>query len=115
MKQERAKTLNLVRGSAVKGRKRGAPRMMKVTFGSVTVATAVPAHDEVERNIEAGQAAMARGLRALLKPGVRILSKKNVPLFSVDPDNPRIIIRKLNGKTDRGTLNRKTGTFEVCP
>lgn len=103
------------RTSAIKGRKSGASQMMKVTFGSVTVATVAPSRDEVERNIQAGQKAMARGLKAFLKPGVRILRKKNVPLFSVDPDNPNIIIRKLNDKTDRGTLNRRTGTFEVCP
>lgn len=113
MKQERVKPLSLCRPSAIKGKKIMPQRMMNVTFGSVTIETVSPSHAEVKRNIRVGQEALARGIKAFLKPGVHISMKKNVPLFSVDPERPTVFIRKLNGKTERGTLNRETGEFEV--
>lgn len=40
----------------------------------------------------------------LTKPGVTLSKMKGVPRFSVDEDDPSIIIRVLNGKTDRGRM-----------
>jgi len=70
----------------------------------VTIKVVRPSAAEVERNVAAGQMALSRAKDAFLKPGVRIRSGKNVPLFSVDPKNPSIIVRLLNGKRERGVL-----------
>lgn len=83
-----------------------------VKCGSVTVEVDRPSNAEIKRNILAGQKALLRAKDAFLKPGVRIHAEKDVPLFSVDPANPSILVRKLNGKEDRGVL--KNGAFEVC-
>ena len=37
-------------------------------------------------------------------PRIKLDVRRNVPLFFADPDTPGIIIRKLNGKTQRGTM-----------
>lgn len=50
-------------------------------------------------------------LNFLLKPGIKIRRKKNVPLYWLDENNSNIMIRELNGKTDRGTF--KNGKFII--
>jgi len=77
----------------------------------VTVEAARPSSAEVKRNVLAGQKALLRAKDAFLAPGVNIHAEKDVPLFSVDPANPTIVVRKLNGKKERGVL--KNGVFEA--
>ena len=48
-------------------------------------------------------------LNFLLKPGIKIRRKKNVPLYWLDENDSNIIIRELNGKINSGTF--KNGKF----
>lgn len=77
-------------------------KTVTVKFGSVTVKADAPSEEEVARNIAKGEEAFARGLRRLIKPGVKIRSKKGVPLFQADPENPERLIRVLDGRREKG-------------
>jgi len=71
-------------------------------FGSVKVTGQVPSIEVVTRNVTSGRWAMARAKDAFVKSGVFLPVKKDVPRYSVDADNPSILIRELNGKVHRG-------------
>jgi hypothetical protein len=75
-----------------------------VKFGDVTITAQRPSEAEIQRNVEAGWAGLARALPRLARPGVRIYAKKDVPLYWCDDDDPNIFIRKLNGKIQRGVF-----------
>jgi hypothetical protein len=84
-----------------------------VTFGDVTITMQRPSDEEIQRNVEASTEALRRALPAFLKPGIRIYPKKDVPLFWADEDNPTEgVIRKLNGKTERGVVD-EDGNFRA--
>lgn len=74
----------------------------RLKFGSVIITALGPTEKEIRRNIKLGQDALARGAMALTRRGVRIKRQKDVPLFSTDPKDPSLLIRKLNGKKTRG-------------
>lgn len=82
-----------------------------VRFGSATYKGPRPSKDVLQRNIEAGQAALARGLKALVKPGVKLKLKKGVPRYSADPTSPGVLIRNVDGQIDRVML--EDGVFRV--
>ena len=39
------------------------------------------------------------------------VSRVSVPLFSIDPDHPGCVVRRLDGKVERGVL--ENGEFKV--
>jgi hypothetical protein len=91
----------------------GSRAMHTVRFGDVTVTGPRPSDEEVQRNVEASTAALKRALPFFLRPGIRIYPKKDVPLFWADEDNlPEGVIRKLNGKIERGVVD-EDGNFKV--
>ena len=55
-----------------------------------------------ERNLELSAKALERAVNRLARPGIVLEAKENVPFYSADSDNPKILIRTLNGKTERG-------------
>lgn len=55
--------------------------------------------------------ALARALPKLTKPGVRIKIRKGVPYFHADFENPKLLIRQLDGKITRGKI--VDGKFRV--
>jgi hypothetical protein len=63
-----------------------------------------PSRDDLARHLEASTAALARAAKAFIKPGVKLRRVKDIPLYSVDPDHPHILIRELNGRRQRGVL-----------
>jgi hypothetical protein len=67
-----------------------------------TISTVPPAL--LKKRIKDGQDALARGLQGILKPGVKLDLPDFIPQFSVDANDPTILIKKLNGKTTRGTI-----------
>jgi len=75
-----------------------------ITVGSVTVRVTKPTKEMVQKNIAASHAALARALKELMKPGVKLNPAKGVPLYQADPDNPDSIIRKLDGKLETGHI-----------
>jgi hypothetical protein len=97
----------------VKSDPKGSGAWHTVTFGDVTVTGPRPSDEEIRRNVEASTEALRRALPAFLRPGIRIYPKKDVPLFWADEDNPKDgVIRKLNGKIERGVVD-EDGNFKV--
>lgn len=73
-------------------------------FGSVTVTGPSPSKAMVRHNVKASTQALERVTARLAKAGVRLRAKKDVPFYSLDSDNPDVMIRKLNGKIERGSF-----------
>lgn len=76
----------------------------KTRFGNVTVTAPPPSKAMVQHNVKASTEALERVTKRLAKAGVRLYTKKDVPLYSLDSDNPDVMIRKLNGKVERGSF-----------
>ncbi len=79
-------------------------RGRKIKFGDVTITAPAPAKAMVQANVKRSTQALERLATRLGKPGVAIRARKDVPLFSLDSDNPDVMIRTLNGKTERGHM-----------
>lgn len=77
-------------------------RARKTRFGSVTIMAPSPSAAMVQHHVKASTEALERLAKRAAKPGVLLRAKKDVPLYSLDSDNPDVMIRKLNGKTERG-------------
>lgn len=73
-----------------------------VRYGTVTMKIQRPSATTVASNVAAGHKALERARTKILKPGVTITVHKGVPLYSADPDYPGTLIRKLDGKVQRG-------------
>jgi len=80
---------------------------VRTKFGAVTVTGTKPAADFVARNVARSTEALERVTRKLLRPGVAIRCKKGVPEYSSSENEPGILIRKLDGKLDRGLEGKK--------
>ncbi len=76
----------------------------RVRFGSVEVTGYAPAAADVERNILESREALARLGEQLVTPGVKLRRPKGVPFYGVDPDRPDVIIRTIDGRTERGVI-----------
>ena len=82
-----------------------------VTFGAVSVSAVSPKVGEMRRNVTIGQAALARVVPRLVKPGVAVKTAVSVPLFRADPKDPSRLIREVNGKVATGKF--VNGKFKV--
>jgi hypothetical protein len=82
-----------------------------INFGAVRVKAASPEVGELRRNVTIGQAAMARAVPKLVKPGVTFSTEVSIPLFRADPQNPSRLIREVNGRVSTGTF--VNGKFKV--
>jgi hypothetical protein len=76
----------------------------KVKFGSVTIKARPPSDEVIRGNVYYSTKALERIENKLSSPGVTLGVKKNVPLYSLDADNPDVMIQSLNGKITRGKL-----------
>lgn len=83
----------------------------RVKFGDIVVLAHKPTAAEVKGNVAQGTLALQNLKARLLRPGVRVNAKKNVPLYFADPDRRGVYVRKLNGKVERGVL--ENGVFKV--
>ena len=83
-----------------------------VKFGSVTVKAHPQRKAEVERNVKAGQFALARARETLIKSGIKMKVAKGVPIFHADAKLPGQLVRRLNGKSESGVFVK--GKFKVC-
>ena len=91
------------------------PEPQKMTFGSTTVLVNVPTEAEVDKNIKAGQEALARLFERLQQlPGIELKFEKDDPCYYADPENPSRLIRILNGKKEHGVFSEEEGKFVVC-
>lgn len=78
------------------------PRGVKTKFGSVVVTGARPSASSVKANVSRSTEALERVTKKLIRPGVSLRPKKDVPQFSVVEDEPGVFIRRLNGRIERG-------------
>lgn len=99
------------RRSSIVSKVKATGKRTTVKFGSVTVVVPKPTSAQLKQNVAASTQALERVSKRLVRPGVRINAKKNVPLFSADPRQPGVYIRTLNGKTERGVV--ENGGFKV--
>ncbi|WP_148210586.1 hypothetical protein [Beijerinckia indica] len=79
-------------------------RVRRVKFGDVVITAPAPQRALIKANIAQSTKALARAAKRLSKPGVVIRAKKGIPLFSLDSEDPDVVIRTLDGKTERGQL-----------
>ena len=89
-----------------------AGRVKTLKFGSVTVEVPPRKAAEVKRNIKEGQLALARAIKSIFTPGVKIEAAKGVPLFYADPKCPGKIVRELDGRRESGDF--VNGKFKTC-
>ena len=83
----------------------------RVRFGTVTVSVRQPSRAEVKRNVDLSTAALRRARDSLVRGQVRLLRKKDVPLFYLDTNHPGRFARRLNGRVEYGVL--ENGEFKV--
>lgn len=90
---------------------REAGNTLTVKFGSVEVVVNRPSEAERLVNVRAGQSALRRAAEGISKPGVRVAPRKGVPLYRIDPEDPQLLIRRMDGVEVRGVF--ENGTFQV--
>jgi len=83
----------------------------RVKIGGVFVTGDKASAAQVRRSVELSSVMLDRLASKVTTPGVRLYVRKSVPLYSVDPDHPGCVVRKLNGKVDRGVL--ENGAFKI--
>ena len=83
----------------------------RVKVGGVFVFGDKASAAEVRMSVAKSTEALVRLGKKIAKPGVRLYPARDVPLFSADPEHPDRVIRKLNGRIDRGVL--ENGAFKV--
>ena len=83
----------------------------RVKVGGVYVSGDKATAAEVKNAVAKSTEALVRLANTISKPGVRLYAGRNVPLYSADPDHPDRVVRKLNGRTERGVL--ENGAFKA--
>jgi hypothetical protein len=92
-----------------KGKRALSRGTVSVTFGSVTIKADAPDRLAIAKNVRQGNTALSRVAAKIGAPGVAIEEKPGVPLFRADPENPKVLIRSLDGEVERGTM--RAGKF----
>jgi len=85
--------------------------MTKVKFGDVVVVGERPSAAAIKQSVEFSTAALERLGAVLSKPGIKLRPRKDVPLYSAAGGEPGVLIRRLNGRTER--VRFVDGTFKV--
>ena len=83
----------------------------RISIGNLTLVVPRPTKTQVQENVRQSAEALSRALTRLTRPGIRLRPKRGIPLFQVDENDPDILIRDLDGKRERGTL--QDGEFKV--
>lgn len=83
----------------------------RIKFGHVVVRGRKPSKEVVGENIERSWESLARVAPAIVKGGVTLRGKKDVPQYFADADEPGVFRRRLNGRTVRGRFI--DGQFKV--
>lgn len=110
---ERARAFKVVSAEGKRSARRHSAKHGKltVTFGEVSVLVTEPTEEAVQKGVRASVRVIRDLGRRLLIPGVEIKRVRDVPVFTVDPQNPNRVIRQLNGKSEVGHFVR--GEFRV--
>lgn len=83
-----------------------------VTFGSVTVMVELPSAEVIDQYIRDGQLAFARARKAFITKGVKLNVRKGTPLYQAHPNNPKFLLRNIDGKIEQGIFEE--GQFKVA-
>jgi hypothetical protein len=106
-RSSRKRTLLLGASGSVDAKRRG--RVGTLKFGSVEAKAPAPHPDIKSANIALGQQALKRAKSAFLKTGVSLRHGKSVPTFFADSHEPSVLIRRVDGREERGRF--VGGTF----
>jgi hypothetical protein len=98
-------------GAAVVVQAKTSRKRARVKIGGVFVTGDKASAAQLKHSVELSSRMLDRLASKVVKPGVRLYAGKTVPLYSVDPDQPGRVVRKLNGKVDLGVL--ENGAFKV--
>lgn len=98
-------------GQRVTVRQASDRRAVRVKFGDVEIVAAAPTRELIVENVKLGTEALQRLGRRLERPGVTIRARKGVPLYAVADGEPGVLIRTLDGRTERGRI--VDGVFKV--
>lgn len=98
-------------GATVVVQTKASRKRTRVKIGGVFVTGDKASAAQVKRSVALSSDMLDRLASKVAKPGVRLYAGRSVPLYSVDPDHPGRVVRKLNGKVDRGVL--ENGAFKV--
>jgi len=83
----------------------------RISIGTQTLVVSRPTKTEVQENVRRSTEALSRALVRLTRPGIRLRSKRGIPLFQVDENDPDILIRDLDGKRERSLF--QDGEFKA--
>lgn len=70
-----------------------------------------PTAEVINQNIRSDQLAFARAKNAFITKGVKLDVPKGTPLHHAHPNNPKILLRNIDGKIDQGIF--EYGQFKV--
>ncbi len=76
----------------------------KTTFGNMTVQGIKPSDERVKINVARSTEALERLAKSLVRPGVSLPRKKDVPRYSADENEAGVYVRHLNNQVSRGQL-----------
>lgn len=88
----------------------GQTDIVEVKFGEVTLFGAKPSAESVRENVERSSDALSGLPNALLAPGIVLTKKRGIAYYSVDENDPAIIVRSLDDIEERGRM--VDGMFE---
>jgi len=80
-------------------------------FGEIVVVGRRPSKALVKEHVKVSTEALERVGKTLTKPGVKLRTRKDVPLYSIAKNEPNVLVRRLNGRKERVRL--VNGVFEV--
>jgi hypothetical protein len=111
MSKENATSRSSATGQFITVKKAGAVKQSKVKFGSVTVSGVKPNAATLKSNVERSSQALERVTKKLVKPGITLRAKKDVPRFYAAEGQTGVFVRVLNHKEEKGRLIN--GVFRV--
>lgn len=91
---------------AVKYEGEGATPLVEVKVGRTTILAERPSEADIKRSLAISRRAMKALCKRLLNPGIVLHHPPGVPLFEADPLDPQRVIRRLDGKVERGHFVR---------
>lgn len=78
---------------------------VEVSFGNATLHAPRASEEQRAHGVEESRRAMERLAQALLAlPGIELQRTLGVPLFYADGQNPKLVVRDLDGVRQRGTF-----------
>lgn len=84
----------------------GTAPLVEVKFGRTTILAERPSEASIKRSLAISRRAIKGLCKCLLNPGIVLHHPPGVPLFEADPLAPQRVVRRLDGKVERGHFVR---------